>query len=465
LEGGYLNLASALIYRVLEESDFDTWANVRKHYLPNEYHQLFEVIEKHTENFHKLPTMEELKLEVRDGVTLDKVYALEGIETETDPYFLLEAVKNEYAQREALSQLDKWVDQSIAFETAEEVVRHIQQIGIELESKVELTPQEESMQKINLFESEDDMEKRIVLGFNDEFDSRFAFAPTDYILIGGERGSGKSITCSNIADTIVNRGKKALMFSIEMQPRELLQRGCAIATGVPHFKIRNKNLSVQEWEKVVKWWSSRYTEGEAAYLAYLEHRSFDKFHTAVSRHSLVNAHLDIVYDSSLTLGRINAEVQKRIALGEDIGIIIVDYINKVKRVNSSYSLDHLDWKEQLNVSHGLKTIAQDTGIPVFSPYQTDKTGEARLAKGILDSCDAALVLKAHKGDIPSMTFTTTKMRAADDTEEFTSEMDWNTLRIGPRSIEKPPEEQKSAKGLIGGKSKDINVQTSGVYDV
>ena len=198
-----MNLASALIYRVLELNDFDTWTNVRKHYLPSEHGTLFDVITKHSEKYHKLPTIEELKLEVRDAATLDKVYALESIETEAEPYFLLEAVKSEYAQREALFQMDKWVDSSMAFETAEEVVRHIQQIGVELETKVELTPDAENMQKMSLFETEEEMGNRIVLGFNDEFDSRFNFLTTDYINLGGRRGAGKSILCSNVARTLV----------------------------------------------------------------------------------------------------------------------------------------------------------------------------------------------------------------------------------------------------------------------
>ena len=120
-----MNLQSALFYRVLEVKDFDTWNNVRRHYLPTEYHSLFDVIEKHIEKYHKLPTLEELKLEVRDGPTVDKIYALEDAGIEVEPYLLLEYIKNEYAQKEALSQLDKWVDGSMAFETAEEVVRHI----------------------------------------------------------------------------------------------------------------------------------------------------------------------------------------------------------------------------------------------------------------------------------------------------------------------------------------------------
>ena len=463
-----MNLASALIYRVLELEDFDTWTNVRKHYLPSEHHTLFDVINKHSEKYHKLPSMDELKLEVRDAPTLDKVYALESIETEAEPYFLLEAIKSEYAQREALFQLDKWVDASMAFESAEEVVRHIQQIGIELESKVELTPAEETMQKISLFDTEEEMAARITLGFNEDFDRRFNFRPTDYIMVGGRRGAGKSITASNIArHVIVEQEKKALYFSIEMESREVLQRDAAIATRIPFHKIRNRNLTVQEWERLALWWSQRYVEGQDSYDSYLEHRDFDKFHKLVSRGPMRMANLDIIYDSSLTLGRINAEVAKRLAMGDEIGLIVVDYVQQVRRISGS-SINKLDWMEQVEVSKGLKTLAQDFKIPVYSPYQIDATGEARFAKGILDSCDAALTLEAHKGDTHAITFTTTKMRAADDEEQFTTAMDWESLFIGPQSVEKPEVEGArkggGMKGSIGRSSSDISVQTSGIYE-
>lgn len=458
-----MNLASALIYRVLEEQDFDTWANVRKHYLPEEYHALYGVVEKHTEKFHKLPTLEELKLEVRDASTLDKVYALENIETEAEPFLLLEYVKNEYAQREALNAMNKWVDQSIAFETAEEVVRHIQGIGIELESKVELIPAEETMQRISLFDSEEDMAARITLGFNKDFDSRFNFRPTDYIMMGGRRGAGKSLTGSNIArHVITEQQKKVIYFTIEMETREILQRDAAIATGIPFFKIRNKDMNMDEWQKLALWWSQRYVDGEEAYATYLKHNSFDKFHSSISRQSLVPAHLDIIYDPSLTLGRINAEVDKRMALGEEIGLVVVDYVQKVRRTGTGgYSINNMNWEEQIYVSNALKTLAQDRKFPVYSPYQIDATGEARFAKGILDSCDAAFTLEAHKGDTPCITFKTTKMRGADDEEEFTSAMNWSSLKIGPASVVPP---QPETKGKSSFKSGDISVKTSGVYD-
>lgn len=449
---------------MLVEADFDTWSNIRKHYLPTEYHSLFEVIDKHTEQFHKLPSIEELKLAIRDSSTLDKVYALESIDTEVEAHILLEYVKNDYAQKEVLYELDKWVDSSIAFETAEEVVRHIQQIGINLEAKVELVKDTETMQKLSLFDSEEEMQSRITLGFNHDFDSRFNFRPSDLILLGGRRGAGKSLTGSNISRHILDTmNKKVVYFSIEMESREVLQRDASIATQIAHSKIRNRNLSVEEWHKLAKWWSTRYEDGEAAYEAYLTHNDFNKFHKAISRHPLIPAHLDIVYNPNLTLGQIHAEIDKRVNQGDDIGLIVVDYVQKVKRLAGGSGLNSFDWQEQIYVANALKTLASERRIPVYSPYQIDATGEARFAKGILDPADAAFTLKAHKGDTPCMEFATVKMRGADDEEVFCSAVNWMTLKIGPDSVDRPEEpSKKSSKTSFS--VKDLGKATAGIYD-
>jgi hypothetical protein len=71
--------------------------------LPKEYHTIFSVIDKHCESYHKLPSVEELKLSTRDTSTLDKIYAIETLEVDTDPYILLQYLKNEFTQREILT--------------------------------------------------------------------------------------------------------------------------------------------------------------------------------------------------------------------------------------------------------------------------------------------------------------------------------------------------------------------------
>ena len=127
-----MNIASALIRQVLTLGDFETWSVTHKHYLPSEYHSLYQVIDKHCSTFHKLPTIDDLKLEIRDSGTRDKLYAVEAVEIDSAPDMLLEYLKNEYTQKQILDSLEDFVDNSVAFENAQESVDHLHQIVLDL---------------------------------------------------------------------------------------------------------------------------------------------------------------------------------------------------------------------------------------------------------------------------------------------------------------------------------------------
>lgn len=432
-----LNLASALFKRILEESDFDTWALLRRHYLPKEYTVLFDTIDRHITLYHNLPTINDLKLSIRDQKTLNKVYALEALEIDADPDQLLEYLKNEYAQKEALTQLHQYVENSIAFETAEETVQSIYDIASTIESKVELDLGPDSMQKINLFESEDEIASLVTLGLNSEFDDRVRFKNIDYIMIGGRRGAGKSIICANMANNVLEQGKSVLYYTIEMNARETLQRTCAIATQIPHNKIKYRDLDNQEWLKVVEWWAQRFQNPEKYIDYYLEHRDFDKFHSLITSEPLSEVRIDVVYNPSLTLSQLRADAISKKKKLKNLGLVIVDYVNQMKLFNSVS--DQYDWKEQINVSKGLKALAQELETPFVSPYQIDATGEARFSKGILDSADAAFTVSPGPDYIE---FKCSKMRG-DEMIDFISKTNWSTLTIGPEnaSIDNHEDEQ------------------------
>lgn len=424
-----MNLASALFKRILEVEDFDTWSSLRRHYLPSEYNIIYDSIDHHVDNYHKLPSIEELKLAVRDSATLDKIYAIEAVDVDAEPFLLLDYLKNEFTQKETLFQLHKYVEKSIAFETAEETLQSLYTIIAQIEDKVELRPADENMQKIALFDSDDHISGYIPLGLNTEFDEKVRFKNIDYILMGGRRGSGKSITCSNLANSMYSRGKSVLYFTIEMNAREVLQRQCAIATGVPHSKIKYKTLDNLEWSLVAKWWADRFENGESHLETYKETRDFNKFHSLLTRETLKPTQIDIIYDPELTLPKLRAEAIKRVKKLNNVGLIIIDYVNQIKRSNSPGLDDLYDWKEQITVSKALKSLAQELEVPIFSPYQIDASGEARFSKGILDSADAAFVLTPGPDSIE---FKCTKMRG-DAMIDFTSKVEWNSLRIGPEN--------------------------------
>jgi|TARA_B110000908_G_scaffold66082_1_gene80030 replicative DNA helicase len=387
-----------------------------------------------------MPTIDDLKFEIRDSSTREKLYAVEALEVESEADLLLEYLKNEYTQKEILNSLEDYVENSISFENAQESVDHLHQIVLDVEDKVDLEDPQESMQRIDLFEADEDLAKYIPLGLNEEYDLDIQFSPRDLVMLGGKRGAGKSVICANIANNVYDSGKSAMYFTIEMDSRSILQRCCAIATEIPFSRMRTKNLSVTEWEQVATWWAQRFTSGQDHLNEYKKHRDFEKFHSNLKTGELLpTQQLDVIYDPSLTLAKIRAELDKKVK-HLNVGVIIVDYINQVKR--SSLPGRQYDWTEQIEVSKALKIMAQEYDCTVISPYQTDATGEARFAKGILDAADAAYTLETWDHEDACMTFNCVKMRAA-SMRSFTSVVDWETLKIGPDSAMTPQERDDS----------------------
>lgn len=434
-----LNITSILLKKVILEADSDTWARIHEYYLSPEYRQVYSAINKYYNEASHLPSFEALKLGIRSSTLLDKVYAIEASEdVDVDNVTLLEFLKNEYTQEEILDKITKYLESSVAIDSAKESLEHLHRIIIDIEDKVELKDPSEDMSKIELFYEDKVLDNLVTLGLNAEYDSKYKFFPGEYILIGGRRGSGKSLVCANIAVNEYNKGNSSLYFTIEMPTRAILQRQTVIATGIDSFKIRNKNLSMQEWQVLAKWWANRFENGDDVFNDYVQHNSFDKLHASLIKAKLKPCQMDIIYDPSLTLAKLQSEVQRKIETLNP-SVILVDYVNQIKRGGTG---GMYDWTEQIEVSKALKEMANKSGIPIISPYQTDATGEARFAKGLLDSVDAAFSLKVGEKEEAYMAFECMKMRDQKE-ESFISKVDWNTLRIGPESAIIPTKEKKS----------------------
>ena len=444
-----MNLTSALLKQIITQEDFDTWSNLRENYLPSEYQTLYRVMSTHVKNFTQLPTFEDLKLSIRDRKLQEKVFAVEAVDVDVDAWILLEYLKNEYAQIEILDELDSFIEKTVAISAAEENVEALQQIVLDIGERVDLKPPEEDMSVINLFESEDEIKKYLPLGLNQDYDQKLKFSPRDLVLVGGRRGAGKTFTCVNIASNVYDQGRSSIYFTIEMDSRSILQRMCSVGTGVPVSRLLTRNLAESEWNQVAAWWAGRFEGGDNLLPEYHKDRDFDNLHSKLTRLKLTrDRQLDVVYDPQLSLSRIRTELESRVSQ-TNVGVIIVDYLNQVRRHNAPSRTGQYDWTEQIEVSKTLKSIAQEYEVPVFSPYQTDNTGEARFAKGILDAADAAFTIETWEQDDNCITFNCTKMRSA-RMEGFTSKMDWDTLKIGPESALNPKEKEEVKSNMATG---------------
>ena len=448
-----MNIASALLKQIIVQKDLDTWSKLKEHYLPGEYQSIFRILDKHIDNYQDLPQFEDLRYEVRDRQLQEKIFAIESVDVEVDAWLLLDYLKNEYAQIEILDELDKYIDNTVAMATAEENIEQLQEIVLRVSDKVDVKAPEESMQSISLFEDDKELASYLPLGLNSEYDSQIQFSPKDLVLVGGRRGAGKSLTCCNLASNVYDSGRSALYFTIEMDSRQILQRICSVSTKIPLKRLRSKMLSSEEWSRVGGWWAGRFDGGHDLLPEFEKTHDFDTFHKNLTKLPLhKERQLDVIYDPALTLSKIQSELDKKVNQ-LDVGVVIVDYLNQVKRHNAPSRSGQYDWTEQIEVSKKMKLYAQEYETLFFAPYQTDASGEARFAKGILDAADAAFSLETWEQSDNCMTFNCTKMRS-NRMQSFTSEVDWETLKIGPGSALNPKERENIESSMKTGENVD-----------
>ena len=101
------------------------------------------------------------------------------------PVLCLSTSRMNILRKKFLNSLDKYIDNSVVYSSAEESVQELHQIVLDIEDKVDLEVPQESMQSIELFEPEEEIDKYIGLGLNAEYDHEIKFSPRDLVLVGG----------------------------------------------------------------------------------------------------------------------------------------------------------------------------------------------------------------------------------------------------------------------------------------
>jgi len=448
-------IESALLKQIVEHGDFDTWNDLKQHYLPQgEYQKLWKVVDKHVHKYHELPSFEDLKSEIRSRELQEKIYAIESVDTDVPAYKLLEYLKDQFTQAEILEKIEEYIDEHITIADASENIDYMQKIVVDVQDRVETATDNESMESVELFDSEEDLAKYLPLGLNNDYDKDNNFSPKDLVIVGGGSGKGKSFTCCNIADSVYKRDRSVLYFTIEMDSRSILQRLAAVATGVPLKRLHSRNLVDFEWDAVADWWANRFEGGDKPLESFKQERDFDKFTYELQRNPLKEgAQIDVFYDPGLTLAKIIAVVRQKKVEHKDLGLVVVDYLNQVRRHNVPGRSGQYDWTEQIEISKGLKQLAQEVNVLCLSAFQTNPKGEARFARGIYDAVDAAYVIEHWGKEEPAIKLNCVKMRNGDPSG-FTSTMDWDSLKIGPTTALDPEERDKLEEAMKKNESID-----------
>ena len=439
-----MDISAVVINKLLTEKNLDVWSKLKLAFLDPAYSSVYSLVTKYYDKYSTIPSFDDLDAVAREGLAQKTLATLRLIdETDISAEVALDALIDQYTQNQAIILLDKFIDKLPLYDSVE-IKENLACIVLTLDEKTLTTEGVYTMSDIMVFVRPDELAKnRVHLGLNNTFDSVLGgVARQELILIGGKRGSGKSITCSNIMINQYEAGNASIYFTIEMEAHETLQRNMSVLANVNHQNLKNGTLTDAEMLQIVKARAGMFDESDHLIKEFVKDRDQFKFEESLVRECALKEtnQMVIIDDRALTLTSIDLHLGKMKArFGDKFTVCVIDYLNQIVVEGAS----QFDWQPQIVISKKLKELARKYEIVVVSPYQIDDKGETRFAKGILDAADIALLMEANAKEDNAMSFETTKIRGAKEMR-FTSGMDWDTLRISPVSIEKPqaPEKEK-----------------------
>jgi len=438
-----MDIGAIVLHMLLEDKSLDGWARIKKEFFDDSYSSLYSSIHRFYNKENCIPSFEELELVTRDLKTEKDLAAIKLLEIpEVDLDLAIDALTDQYTQNEALKLIDTYIDKITVKDTLE-VKEGLSEIVLKLDEKTHTDESVANMSNLMIFQEEGvDDHACIPLGINNDFDSKVGGAyREELIMLGGKRGSGKSLVSANMVANQYSMGKTAIYFTIEMTALETFQRISSILSGVPYANIRKNRLEPYELNDLAKLRAEMFQSSESIYEEFLEKRDplhFEK--KLVTECSLKEDNqIIIVDDRSLSLTSIDLQLQKAKAqFGDNLGLVVVDYVNQIE---TGIGKDLYDWQSQIFASKKLKEFARKYDLAMISPYQIDEGGQTRFAKGLLDSPDSAFLIDAHSKEDEAITFTSTKVRSGPDLE-FTSTMNWESLKLGPQNVMKPSEKEE-----------------------
>lgn len=447
------DISGLVLHRILAdpEKGLEAWAKLKLSFFGTEYTSIYSAIAKYYAKHSSLPSFNDLEVSVRDPLLKTNLKALSRLETPEDVSLelLTDAIIDEYTQDEVLKKLDGFVDNITLLDT-EELKQELANILLHLEEKTHTSEKVCLMSDITVLEDQELQAIQVPLGFNNRFDAEIRAATSELIMLGGKRGSGKSVVATNIFNEQYHQGNVGLLFSIEMDKREVFNRSLSIMSGVPHNHIRNGEFTPEDLRKIAKVRADMFDGASGLYEDYLNTGDFKTFEYNLVRECKLKPdnQLIIVDNQRLTLADIDMNIQKfKSQFGDKLKTVIVDYVNQIE-IEDIYN-----WKQQITLSKQLKNFARKYDIVMITPYQIDKEGEARFAKGLLDAADIAMTLEAKEDHLQ---FESTKSRST-SAFKMNSMINWETLRISPEDyiipVEEEPKKEKPKK--IDTSSEDV----------
>ena len=182
-------------------------------------------------------------------------------------------------------------------------------------------------------------------GFNDLDHVTGGFKKSNFIIIAGRPGTGKTSLCMNIAENAAILHKKSvLIFSLEMSNDELMTRFICSQARVASDRVKNAYMSKDDWPRIT---------------------------TAAGKFKPAKIFIDD--SSALSVLEMKARA-RRLYKKEGLDLVIIDYLQLMSGKTGRSEFRQLDVAE---ISRSLKIMAKDLQLPVIALSQLSREPEKR----------------------------------------------------------------------------------------
>ena len=178
--------------------------------------------------------------------------------TPSNVRYYAETVANKSKMRQLINEAESIRDAAYSAELPpEDILDNAEQRILEISHKAQRSKYVdineilvENIKQIQELEKNGGNSMGIPTGFRDVDKILGGFQKTDLIILAARPGVGKTAWALNVAEHAASVGKKVIVFSLEMSRTQLGERLRSMTSSVPLEKIRNGEISMEEWDNL-----------------------------------------------------------------------------------------------------------------------------------------------------------------------------------------------------------------------
>lgn len=292
----------------------------------------------------------------------------EGMFSEKRFHELVNRLEQEYKRETTIELLDTALHTLVETEEdCKEVVNNLREELVKIntgDSNYKIKNTEELIEEWREYYEQEE-EDKAELGFESLDEEIGGLRGTEFMIVMGDTGAGKTNLMLNMAENIMNQEMSVLYFSLEMSRFELMDRVIPIVGSHNASQLREKDLDEEELEETLE-----------------EMKHFD---------------FRIADSGGIRSDDVISEIISKRA-EDEVDVVMVDYLQRLADPRENYGSE----VERLGaIARKLKDTALNMEVPIISPVQVDKSssksGEKRVenvawSKDIANESDLALYI-------------------------------------------------------------------------